>query len=117
MKREIKFRAWIGEQMIGWDNLKSLRYAIDNENAVVMQYTGLKDKSGKEIYEGDIVKRIELDCDKTEHESIYFVLFNDACFCLEAVKSHFLRKGANCRIFEELEIIGNIYENEELLKQ
>ena len=61
--REIKFRAFyeFGKEMIYWDEVKNWICLQLNENDPdfhLMQYTGLKDKNGKEIYEGDI-----LECD------------------------------------------------------
>ena len=72
MNREIKFRAWNGEKMTEPFDLDELAHHYDNEyfvdywgeipydifkdNAKVMQYTGLKDKNRKEIYEGDILR-------------------------------------------------------------
>lgn len=64
MSREIKFRAWddaiihIMPQMVGPFMIKdSVLASYANINAPLMQYTGLKDKNGVEIYEGDILQR------------------------------------------------------------
>lgn len=89
------------------------RYSFDENNILykkdlkIMQYTGLRDKNGKEIYEGDII---------ILHNSIYKVLFNEeeARFVLRndefEIEIPFIN-GNNKRI----EIIGNIYKNPELL--
>ena len=61
MNREIKFRAWDGEQMISPDYINRQGCACWKSNSIpettnkVMQFTGLVEKNGKEIYEGDIV--------------------------------------------------------------
>ena len=70
----------------------------------INQYTGLHDKNGKEIYEGDILKAPYSDC-STQHK----VYFEDGCFKLQF-------KDLDEWSEKEIEIIGNIYENQELLE-
>ena len=128
--REIKFRGWIKKKklMVYFGlfetDMTYLYYAkdkngdfglfIDEENDPIMQYTGLKDKKDKEIYEGDIVRWIiPEDISEFEREKRIIFWNKDSCgFFGKTLDSKY-----HCFINGELfEIIGNIYENPELLK-
>ena len=90
----------------------------------LLEYTGLKDKNGKEIYEGDLLNEIRYPPDKNGNydsvpvfikENIVQVGFNEGCFTAD--EAHLWRFISNIGDNEktDYEIIGNIYENSELL--
>lgn len=111
--REIKFRAWDGEQMIEsygvgiskFFEMCNGEYEDFNSTENLMQYTGLKDKNGKEIYEGDIVNIDGLIVPVIWYAGAWMVEY--FTIPTKSYLSH----------FDELdvEIIGNIYENTEIL--
>ena len=129
--REIKFRAWLKEEkkMVNVETMdftdKTIRCLKKNEfiNAYLlrrmifddielMQYTGLKDKNGKEIYEGDILFF-------RDENMKYVVVWQDAAFIIKSIE---IRKYSEkmCWLDDTeicCEIVGNIYENKKLLEE
>ena len=114
--RTIKFRAWSGNTMIDVhsDNISSnnFEFFFKNKNDL-MQFTGLLDKNGKEIYEGDILQH-EPDGNMPHH---YIVVYWDGVMAAYYVK---FQNSNGTDLLEGYtkrhKIIGNIYENPELLK-
>ncbi len=119
MSREIKFRVW------GKTEKEYIRYPFawlslfdspdgleieENEDLVIEQYTGLKDKNGKEIYEGDIMRYDAID---------YKVLWADyyAGFETKRLNSPWNNAGLTLHFLASVgRVIGNIHENPELLE-
>jgi uncharacterized phage protein (TIGR01671 family) len=126
--REIKFRAWrsgdggcmeFGHYVADHGNINwfDLSNSV-GKDLILMQYTGLKDKNGKDIFEGDIVRKYGMystdDAAYGQYEPLYEVKFKvtgDVEFALYG--DEFSPMALNS--FDELEVAGNIYENKDLL--
>lgn len=86
----------------------TLRYAFNEVE--LMQYIGLKDKNGKEIFENDIIKL----SDKLHG----YITFKEGKFIVIYIEKNLPKKIQDCGIYLSCyEVIGNIYENPELLKE
>ena len=109
--RAIKFRVW-GAEMYYADNYYDLCQmfgSLHQEPAMLMQYTGLKDKNGVEIYEGDILKVFG------DVSEIYYSEHNAA---FRYQRTHPAMEPVPLGTYSSpaFEVIGNIYENPELLE-
>ena len=155
--REIKFRAWDDNQeiIIGWEQLKLDKEEGEKRFSVIifedsvgnyyddfplMQYTGLKDSNGREIYEGDIVKLpVEMNTGIHGKHAYYEILYRNGLWITSYLSSEKgfilprgylvgelidfaedMRKSLVFNDFEaklkDVEIVGNIYGNIELLE-
>jgi len=122
--REIKFRAWSSErkEWLERDGTKELKLELvdphlsSQPKLELMQYTGLKDKNGKEIYEGDITNYgvvewcecLNWDSGGSNHPGFYF-----------RNKYEYGERGSlsyHDGFDEGIEVLSNIYENPELLE-
>lgn len=142
--REIKFRAWnretskwmFGGKALTLRAISGIGRSYFDESTIWVQFTGLKDKNGKEIYEGDFLQLFELQNNSVNdhHRCFGIVRFGKyGCECNEYAGEHYgfyldgfseykRVSGKVDRCYKEFpltdcldyEIIGNIYENPEL---
>lgn len=143
MNREIKFRIWADNQfyykcLVGNTNdtndkkytcpvvwLDNRKEWVNCDNGIISQYTGLKDKNGVEIYEGDIVRYYHKTFFKKKGEEV-FNFKNEKCYVVwDIERASFILNKRKDKVTnkayidildmsesDNIEIIGNIYENE-----
>jgi len=122
--KEIKFRAFLkadgriyevlsvdflNKEATLWDKETAVNFEADFDEITLMQYTGMDDINENEIYEGDIIKYDDMNGEA--HTQVIRYDDENGAFCCDrgAFIDHF-----NC--MWEIEVLGNIYENPELLK-
>ena len=127
MNREIKFRVWdtYNKEML---DVQELDYAdsyngqpmirttmyndyFDTEEMILMQFTGLHDKNGKEIYEGDIVQGLFADQEEPEIKGQVIYSNGQASYIVIASNNDEWELG----YLDNLEVIGNVFENGDIL--
>lgn len=140
--RDIKFRVWrVERQEFASNNIYASWLQYDNgimipsfqEEIILMQFTGMKDIDGREIYEGDIYRdEFSIDDEKGIDERVYFICVFVKCmaaFCWLSTAEYLLGMHDYDKWIEneelpytldveevcKLKVIGNAYENPELL--
>lgn len=128
MNRKIKFRAWDNENKYMITSKQGIFTALRNsmnitvqdngyynngdllkpnkEKYTLMQYTGLKDKNGVEVYEGD---KVMFDYEWTEPDEIGVITWNKDTASFQ-IKGHI--PSSSMKHLDRMKVIGNIYENE-----
>lgn len=124
MNREIKFRIWADNQfyykcLVGNTNdtddkkytcpvvwVDDWKEWVNCDNGIISQYTGLKDKNGVEVYEGD---KVMFDYEWTKPDEIGVITWNKDTASFQ-IKGHI--PSSSMKHLDRMKVIGNIYENE-----
>ena len=133
--REIKFKVWDEETkrmysqkdvIVCFDNIGEDVYTKDDipralYDYKLMQYTGMKDADGKEVYEGDIIKIISENV-ITGWDDVGIIVYDEeyGSYCLEGFDGAYMDEYwdvNNLVIKADMYVIGNKYENKEILKE
>lgn len=121
MKRELKLRHWTGEEMVA---VHKITFDDDKlivsgggvvhfaDSSTVMPYTGLKDKNGREIYEGDLLQCTSYTYGNGETDKISLLVKYDEMSAGFIAGPYMLGKLMDIR---KCEVIGNIFEDKQLL--
>lgn len=115
--RELKFRImykkypniWLKDEHTLRDLIEMDGNGFLDDDDIIEQYTGLKDKNGKEIYEGDIVT-MNLEYEELEPGDCELISFSDGCF---RVGNDYEDEAGS--YLQDWRVIGNIHENPEFL--
>lgn len=113
--RDLKFRAWDNEKKkyfynvsvlngVAFYNSKVLSIAFGNVNHIIEQFTGLLDKKGNEVYEGDIMALF----DNAGGQENYIIEWEKSCYQIIGSNGN---DWLTLEEFCESEIVGNIHEN------
>jgi uncharacterized phage protein (TIGR01671 family) len=122
--RELKFRiySFVSKYFIYFDVYEGVPQGIAGGVSEPQEYTGLKDKDGKEIYCGDIVELHTAANDKAKdvkgnHCGLYEIYW-DRKYKLKEIKPNWFLKviDNDCASFNIMKVVGNVFENPELLK-
>lgn len=132
MSRELKFRAWYDDGSVEYNvSPRSAHEIVIQRNigelgfegvVCIEQYTGLKDKNGKEIYEGDIIAQTLIDDPVSKSYPAYIVYWNEE-FLSWGIKDVEDDDGDDSDLHffvgekQKCEIIGNIHESPKLLEE
>lgn len=136
--RVLKFRAWSRKWGLIYSDTPGFSIDVhartvwkdcaDDENVELMQFTGLLDSQGVEIYEGDIVRLVYIKCEgggwksnSNEIGRVYFdstwgVKFDCKDLTQRTAESHWKVRAGRFNDATDVEVIGSIHENPELLK-